>query len=124
MSKKENGDYSMTEKELRRQHEEQIQDSNDEYWLIPNNEDKTLSEQEEDLYNKQTKADEAYWENKLLEQLETEGKISEDMEEDFGCDEEELDIDDIDLETLYKEDGSVKKDKEDTDDDDDDELEV
>lgn len=90
MGKKENDDYSMTEKELRREHEERIQNSNDEYWLIPINEDKTLSESEEDLYNKQAKADEAYWENKLLEQLEMERENSEDTEEDFDDDELEI----------------------------------
>ncbi|AVR00296.1 hypothetical protein OBCHQ24_15200 [Oceanobacillus iheyensis] len=60
----------MTDEEIRREHEERLQDSNDEYWLTHINEDKTFSEREDDLYYKQVKAEEAYWEEKCVEQLE------------------------------------------------------
>ncbi len=112
MSKKK--DYGMTEEEIRREHEERLQDSNDEYWLTPINEDKTLSELGDDLYYKQAKAEEVYWEEKHLEQLEMEPenveKDLEDEELDFG--EEELDIGDIELEVLSKGDDTIKRDKE------------
>lgn len=112
MSKKK--DYGMTEEEIRREHEERIQDSNDEYWLIPINEEKTLSELEDDVYFKQAAADQAYWEEKRMEQLEMEPEDMEDHLEDEELDfgEEELDIGDIELEFSSEIDGPIKKDKE------------
>ncbi|MFP7494586.1 hypothetical protein SFC66_12415 [Terribacillus saccharophilus] len=113
MSKKK--DYGMTEEELRKEEEERIQDSNDDYWLIPINEEKTLSELEDDFYFKQVKAEEAYWENRHLEQLKMEDSMSEDMEENLDEDdlefkEEELDISGIELEDSSRSDGSIKRD--------------
>ncbi|WP_404455198.1 hypothetical protein [Oceanobacillus kapialis] len=111
MSKK--NDYGLTREELRREEEERIQDSNDEYWLTPINEDKTLAELEDDFYYKQVKAEQAYLDGKLEEQLEF-----EDVEIDFEEDaesifvDEELEIDEEDLEFLNEKDDTGKKAKE------------